>query len=218
MSLLPGLPIEYHPSIVPVEKADYWFRTLRDELAWVRRDTTPRLEYYANRHTQAKAYTYGSGEFARTYEVQPWHEIITAIQGRLNDFWRQPWGFSGEACFLNRYLNQSMHLGWHSDNSPEMDDARPIAIVSLGEPRDILFRPIMPVLVPTDTPLDYSVAPERGEVKFVRQDQPNTRLLLGHGSVCIMLPGMQDTHQHRIPKCSRQCGERISLTFRGYIP
>jgi hypothetical protein len=39
---------------------------------------------------------------------------------------------------------------------------------------------------------------------------------LGNGSACIMDPGMQDNWQHRIPKASFQCGERISLTFRGY--
>ena len=42
-------------------------------------------------------------------------------------------------------------------------------------------------------------------------------LRLGHGSLCLMAPGMQDTWQHRIPKASFQCGERISLTFRGYV-
>ncbi len=44
-----------------------------------------------------------------------------------------------------------------------------------------------------------------------------TKLKLGHGSLCLMQPGMQDTHQHRIPKAGFQCGERISLTFRGYV-
>jgi hypothetical protein len=32
-----------------------------------------------------------------------------------------------------------------------------------------------------------------------------------------MLPGMQDTHYHRIPKSDREVGPRISLTFRGYV-
>ena len=33
----------------------------------------------------------------------------------------------------------------------------------------------------------------------------------------VEVAGMQDTWQHRIPKASFQCGERISLTFRGYV-
>lgn len=46
-------------------------------LAWVRRETTPRLEYYANRHEMP--YTYGSGRGVRTYEAQPWSAEMDAI-------------------------------------------------------------------------------------------------------------------------------------------
>lgn len=102
---------------------------------------------------------------------------------------------SFEVCFLNRYLDQSDHLGWHADDSPEMDDARPIAVISLGVEREIWFRPI----------------PVKGE-----PPQEVSKVRLGHGSLFLMHPGMQETHQHRIPKASSLCGERISLTFRGY--
>ena len=41
--------------------------------------------------------------------------------------------------------------------------------------------------------------------------------LLEHGSMFVMPPGMQQTHQHRIPKGSRRMGTRISLTFRAFL-
>ena len=44
------------------------------------------------------------------------------------------------------------------------------------------------------------------------------KITLGHGSVLVMHAGMQQTHLHRIPKHSRPCGPRISLTFRGLTP
>jgi alkylated DNA repair dioxygenase AlkB len=72
-----------------------------------------------------------------------------------------------------------------------MDDKRPIATISLGVEREIWFRP--------------------------NNSTDITKVLLGNGSLCLMLPGMQETHQHRIPKAPFHCGERISLTFRGYI-
>lgn len=78
-----------------------------------------------------------------------------------------------------------------------MDDDRPIAIVSLGVEREIWFRSI----------LGTNSKPSYGEIE---------KVILQHGSLCLMSPGMQDTHQHRIPKASFQCGERISLTYRGY--
>jgi len=45
-----------------------------------------------------------------------------------------------------------------------------------------------------------------------------TGIDLGPGSVFIMHPGMQQTHQHRIPKAGKVVSPRISLTFRGYLP
>lgn len=97
-----------------------------------------------------------------------------------------------EVCFLNGYRDGKDQLGWHADDSPEMDDARPIGIISLGAEREIWFR--------------------------ANESKDVTKLKLENGSLCLMNPGMQDTHQHRIPKSSLMtCGPRISLTFRGYV-
>lgn len=72
---------------------------------------------------------------------------------------------------------------------------RPIAVVSLGAEREIWFKP-------------------QGSKGLDEVD----KLLLKNGSICVMAPGMQDTHYHRIPKHPEPCGHRISLTFRGYVP
>lgn len=184
-------PFEYRPGSVGQHGIDSWEigQCLANELAWVRHGTTPRMEYYHSR--LGLPYSYGVPEFARTYESQPTTPILDAL-------WKLAENEAAcrfDVCFLNRYLNQKDHLGWHSDNSPEMDDARPIAIISLGVERAIDFR-----RMPTED-----------------KDPAVVRLKLGSGSICIMRPGMQDTHQHRIPKAGFQCGERISLTFRGYV-
>lgn len=151
---------------------------------WVRRDRTPRQEaYYATSDTP---YTYGSGLGIRTYLPDPsWPEHLPYL-------WAEAEHISGckfELCFLNRYDSAHEHLGWHADDSPEIDPARPIAVVSLGAERELWFR-------------KNGSAERHG-------------LLLGHGSILIMEPGMQQTHQHRIPKHPQPCGVRISLTFRG---
>lgn len=162
------------------------FKALQNDLAWVRHGTTPRMEYYVNDYNTP--YTYGVSKFARTYEAQPTHSVISVLQSDLQMIANSRF----EVCFLNRYMDQSDHLGWHADDSPEMDDNRPIAIVSLGVEREIWFCP--------------------------QSDKTNIlKLRLGHGSLCLMAPGMQDTHFHRIPKSDRICGERISLTYRGLI-
>lgn len=178
-------PITYTPKYI--SDPDACLEALQKELAWERRADAPRSEYYCNDYL--KPYTYGRGRGVRTYEPQVYHPVIMSIRRQIEDLT----GAVFEVCFLNRYLNQSDQLGYHADDSPEMDDARPIAIVSFGAERDIMFRP-------------------KGS-----SDIEPTRLTLGHGSLCLMSPGMQDYWEHRIPKASRMCGERISLTFRGYV-
>ncbi len=202
-----------YPGLVensPQASADIAFTRLRDELEWEHRDA-PRQEYYCN--DVPKAYMYGRGVGQRLYEPRPYHHVILAIRAQIELLT----GSVFEVCFLNRYLNSRNQLGWHADDSPEMDDGRPIAIVSLGAEREIWFRPIQSVVC-------AGCGQEKGH-KMDCQERRATKtrygevekIKLGHGSLCLMGPGMQDAWQHRIPKASFECGERISLTFRGYV-
>lgn len=179
-------PVEYIQKFV--DNPDAAFAHLRDDLSWERRNDAPRCEYYCNDFP--RPYLYGRGTGRRTYEPRPYHPAVLAIREKLEIYANAKF----EVCFLNMYLNQSDHLGWHADDSPEMDDARPIVTVSLGVEREIWFC------------VQGDKTPENIE-----------KLKLEHGSMALMKPGMQDTHFHRIPKASFQCGERISLTFRGYL-
>jgi len=175
--------ITYIPDFLP-NPAEV-FNALWSELDWERRGLTPRREYYAN--DIDVPYTYGTGQFARTYENKPWHPLMREIQAKLSNHT----GTAFEACFLNGYEDQSDSLQWHADDSPEMDDDRPIGIISLGAAREIWFCP--------------------------QNDKTDvTKLKLASGSLCLMPPGMQDTHFHRIPKAGFICAERVSLTFRGF--
>jgi alkylated DNA repair dioxygenase AlkB len=176
-------PIKYLPNFV--DDHQEIFKTLWEGLEWVHVDeTTPRLEYYCNDFKTP--YTYG--KVPRTYEPQTFHPAILNMRWDVEALL----GEIFEVCFLNGYRDGRDHLGYHADDSPEMDDKRHIAIISLGAPREIWFRP-------------------QADKESV------TKVLLGSGSLCLMEPGMQDTHFHRIPKSSvHDCGPRISLTFRGY--
>jgi len=185
-------PVTYHPKFVA--DPDLALKTLQNELEWERRSDAPRSEYYCNDFQ--KPYVYGRGNGRRTYMPRPYHPVVMQIRSQLETLLTH-WF---EVCFLNRYLDQSDHLGWHADDSPEMDDLRPIAVVSLGVEREIWFRP--------------KVAPLPDGVVSLADVQ---KLKLEHGSLCVMAPGMQDAWEHRIPKASFKCGERISLTFRGYV-
>lgn len=177
------VPVSYEAGFI--KDADIAFKELWYELEWERRGETPRREYYSNDFDLD--YTYGAGAGVRTYAASKWHARMLGIRKALED----RTGSSFEVCFLNGYENARDSLGWHADDSKEMDDARPIAIISLGASREIWFCP--------------------------REDKSDvTKIVLESGSLCLMAPGMQDTHLHRIPKAGFDCGPRISLTYRGY--
>ncbi len=178
-------PVIYKPSFV--ENPDEAFLTLKNELQWERRDDAPRSEYYAN--DTPVDYTYGRGMGIRTYSPQPWHSIMLDIRAKLEDELETIL----DVCFLNMYFNASDWLGWHADDSPTMDDTRPIVTVSLGAERDIQFK------------------------RFKTGNSEAESLTLENGSAAIMLPRMQEKWMHRIPKVGHKVDTRISLTFRGFV-
>ncbi len=137
-------------------------------------------------------YTYGSGRGVRTYASVPYHSQVSYMQELLN----ATYGVRYNVCFLNRYDRQDQQLGWHADDSPGMLHEHPIAVVSFGAAREIWWR----------------------EVGQSGVTPPERRQLLGDGSMFVMPPGFQRAHQHRIPKCDHECGPRVSLTFRRYVP
>lgn len=176
-------PISYVPGFI--DYPDEVFNALWNDLSWVRHPNVPRKEYFCG--AGDLPYTYGRGAGIRTYQPQFWDPIIVGIQGKVQTLATTEF----EVCFLNGYEDQRDHLGWHADDSPEMDDARSIAIISLGAEREIWFCP----------------QNDKADV---------TKVKLENGSLCLMHPSMQDEFYHRIPKAGFECGQRISLTFRGY--
>lgn len=178
-----GVPAHYEAGVFAGGEA--LLKALWEGLEWERRGATPRREYYVN--LRGDPYAYGRGPGRRVYQSRPMTPEIWAI-------WKEAQRRAGcvfDACFLNGYEDGSDHLGWHADDSPEMDASRPIAVASFGAERELWFKAI--------------------GAKELQASQA-----LGSGSLLIMSPGMQASHWHRVPKADRPCGPRVSLTFRGW--
>ena len=182
--------------------ADYLLRSdstvlqaLVQGLPWEKREDAPRKECFMSDPAPI-SYTYGQGRGVRTYtsvEMYPW---VKKVMAQLNrSLSHLGWG-PMNGCFLNLYEDHRHALGWHADDFHRMDHTQPVCVISLGEPREIWWR-------------------ENG-TKGVTP--PTCRMLLEPGSLFIMEPGFQHTHQHRIPKGSREMGPRVSLTFRAFLP
>lgn len=132
-------------------------------------------------------YTYGTGDGMRTYYPKDAPEMMATLTANAE----AALGCRFELCFANGYAGPREKLGWHADDSDEIDDNRPIAVMSLGAEREIW------------------VKPKGGDATSVE------KILLPNGSLFVMGAGMQDTHLHRIPCHDRACGFRVSLTWRG---
>lgn len=163
---------------------DLDFAALDAGIIWEQRDAPRAESYYA---VTDVPYTYGRGAGERTYRP---HTAYSTVLSTLRDRVQAYCSADFELLFCNRYEDAHQHLGWHADDSPSVDDARPIPVVSFGGAREIWFR-------------------ENGKGSDVQ------KLLLASGSLLLMHAGMQQTHQHRIPKAGFNCAPRISLTFRG---
>jgi len=179
-------PVKYIPDFIDPKTANAFFN-LAMFLDWEKRDDAPRKEYYCN--DTNVPYTYGRGNGKRTYDARPWKWWISGIRAVLE----KECSCVLDVCFLNLYEDSRNWLGWHSDDSPEMDPARPIVSVSLGQAREIQIRSL------EDKSIKYSY-------------------MLEPGSAFIMLPGCQQKWEHRIPKAGFIAKPRVSLTFRGYLP
>lgn len=167
------------------------FDKIWDSIPWERRSDAPRFECWMNNY--GMSYTYGRGTGARTYiPIDEWNVWAARIRDEIYD----SIGPYLEGCFINGYGDQRDHLGYHADDSPDIDHTKPIAIVSLGEEREIWFRKFPVETVPHEV----------------------MKLKLASGSLCLMAPGMQFEFQHRIPKASFAAGRRISFTYRSLIP
>ena len=163
------------------------FDALLSEVAWSNREA-PRDEcFMAGAELE---YTYGKG-FTRTYASLEFHPAVKSLMDKMNS----ELGTEYNVCFLNYYKSEREHLGWHADDSPEMDEGHPIAVISFGAERYIWHKD--------------------KEYKGVIPEED--KCLLERGSLFIMPAGFQANNLHKIPKHDRKCGGRISLTFRKYI-
>lgn len=114
-------------------------------------------------------------------------ELLPELKTIINDL--IPFiGYEANNCLINYYENGKSSMGWHSDQIDILEENTGIAIISLGEPREIKFRNI--------------------ENKDIKKSY-----LLENGSLFYMNQQVQSESQHSIPKTKTENG-RLSLTFR----
>lgn len=109
------------------------------------------------------------------------------------------------SCLINYYRGENDSIKPHSDSVEVFGSYPTIAILSIGETRDIYFkRKLLNKNCPQSLRLD-------NENKHL-----NSKISLEDGSLLIMAGATQQYYLHEIPKVDVKKGGRYSLTFREY--
>jgi len=157
-----------------IENPTALFNFLKTTVKWDERMTARKTASFG------KAYNYSQ----INYPYQAFLPELEAIIKKL----KPVIGFEPNNCLINYYLDGKSKMGFHSDQTDILEADTGIAIVSIGEQRELKFRNI-----------------ENPDV-FMSYE-------LTAGSLVYMTQDIQKYWQHAIPKTDTENG-RISLTFR----
>ncbi len=183
------VPYKIYPEWLCEKEADYWFNIFLARVKW----DSPLVKVYGKQYAVPRLtsfiarpeinYSY-SGFKHDSFGIPIW---ILPLLERVNVVS----GVEYNGILLNRYRDGNDHMGWHSDNEPELDSSKPITSLSLGVSRDFIFKN--------------------------KKNSDKEKILLNNGDLLIMNIGCQDTWLHCLPKRRNLVGERINLTFRRFI-
>ncbi|MGC0333927.1 alkylated DNA repair dioxygenase AlkB [Streptomyces sp. SAI-170] len=117
------------------------------------------------------------------------HPVLAEAREALTAHYAEELGEPFATAGLCYYRDGRDSVAWHGDRIGRgaREDTM-VAILSVGEPRDLLLRPM-------------------GGGRAVRRP-------LGHGDLIVMGGSCQRTWEHCIPKSTRAAGPRISIQFR----
>ncbi|XP_006825635.1 DNA oxidative demethylase ALKBH2-like [Saccoglossus kowalevskii] len=127
--------------------------------------------------------------------ARPWTPLLTEIRDNISRLTGHEFNF----VLINRYKDGNDHIGAHRDDEDDLVSKAPIASLSLGQPRDFVFRH----------------ADSRGK-SASRQISPVT-VELQHGSLLLMNYPTNTYWYHSLPKRKRAAFLRINMTFRQMV-
>jgi len=160
-----------------VEEATELFEALRANVIWDER--------MASRKTASFGVPYNYSQIR--YPSAPFPQILDALGQQLHNFL----GPRFNNCLLNLYSDGSGSMGFHSDDTSNLEPGSGVAIVSVGAERRITFR--------------SKVGPTA-----------DLHRKLSNGSLLYMDGVVQRNWLHAIEQ-EEEVGPRISLTWRAFI-
>ncbi|XP_010894670.2 DNA oxidative demethylase ALKBH2 [Esox lucius] len=191
-----GLDCDY-ALLFPKQEADKLYTQLEEEVVYLTGDKTKIQVFGKVYSVPRKLATYGDTGLTYTYsglshQASPWTPTLRYIRDAVT----KATGHAFNFVLINRYKDGHDHMGEHRDDERELDPLCPIASVSLGAPRDFVFR-----------------HQEARRKQHRRQINP-VKLELAHGSLLLMNSPTNTHWYHSLPVRKRVITPRINLTFR----
>lgn len=176
----------YYGSILSLEKSNYYFSVLLDNIEW-----KPDEAIIMGKHLFTKRHVawYADLPFNYTYskitkQALPWTKDLLHLKALVEEV-------SGElfnSCLLNLYHDGSEGMAWHSDGEKDLKKNGAIGSLSLGSERKFAFKH--------------------------KKDKQTCSLILHHGSLLVMKGTTQMNWLHRLPPTKTVHTPRVNLTFR----
>ncbi|XP_074494120.1 DNA oxidative demethylase ALKBH2 [Sebastes fasciatus] len=191
-----GLDCDY-AQLFSKEEADHLLNKLEEEVVYATGEES-KVHVFGKMHNiPRKQATCGDEGLTYTYSgvkrlACTWTTTLEYIRDAVTKTTGQTFNF----VLVNRYKDGQDHMGEHRDDEKELDPLCPIASVSLGAPRDFIFRH----------------RDARGK-ESRRQIDP-VKLELAHGSLLLMNSPTNTFWYHSLPVRKKVFLPRINLTFR----
>jgi alkylated DNA repair dioxygenase AlkB len=184
--VLPDAELLFWPKWISPEQAERCYQQLAQQLNWQQ----PAIKIFGKAVLIPRQQVWmGDPHCSYKYsgvlfEPEPWHPLVWQLTDRVNQLYQTRFN----SVLLNWYADGQQHMGWHSDDEPELGNNPQIASLSLGQQRffDLKHKNLGTQL----------------------------KLGLGHGSLLLMTGQCQQYWQHRVPKMAAATEGRINLTFR----
>lgn len=191
MHQMPGiLPFDgevyYVQEFISKPEQESLFIALEHDIKWA----SDMVKIYGKTiQTSRKMAWYGDEGLSYTYSgieriALPWHKDLFPLKEKIETFTSHCFN----SCLLNRYIDGSQGMGWHSDDEPTLGNPNTIASISLGAERKFCFRH--------------------------KRSKEKVELQLHSGGLLIMTGLTQKNWHHALPKSLRVKEPRINLTFR----
>lgn len=184
--------LDYYAKWLSSDEADALFAVLKEQVKW--QQSMISLYGKTVKIPRLNAW-YGDGNCPYEYsghkfQPSPWLPCLKAIQQRVEKLI----AFSANSVLVNCYRDGKDSVAWHSDDEPELGRNPTVVSLSLGGEREFQLR----------HRYDKSLGIKK--------------ITLSHGSLLVMGGELQHYWHHQIPKTTKNCAERINLTYRFVKP